>query len=273
MKSGLVTSVLIISLMTTAVPSSAQQQTKSYQTTAFLLMGAATGTELILKDRISPPQPRWTAVNALDSHIRERLVWESAHLAAAAKFSDALFFGTAAVAALYVPLSGDHSLELLATQSAVVGVTSLMTNAVKIMVARQRPYAHYGTLASQGLDDNASFFSGHTSLTTAMAVSSAMLLAEGNGWQRSTALVAAGIVGATTAYFRIAADQHYFSDVLTGAIVGGVLAYWITEWTISNQNPFTEAEIQTPLLIHIRLPIGFSHSADDIRLSPRGVYK
>jgi membrane-associated phospholipid phosphatase len=35
--------------------------------------------------------------------------------------------------------------------------------------------------------------------------------------------VAGGLIGAATAYLRIAADQHYLTDVVTGAVLGSAV--------------------------------------------------
>jgi len=74
---------------------------------------------------------------------------------------------------------------------------------------------------SQGPDDaNLSFYSGHTNFTFALAAAAATVgRLRGYRWAPA-ALLVGGLVAATTGYLRIAADQHYLTDVLTGAAVG-----------------------------------------------------
>src|SRR5437870_2234290 len=69
-------------------------------------------------------------------------------------------------------------------------------------------------------DDDASFYSGHTSAAFAVATSfatCASMRGDGEAW----VAWAAGLpLAALTGYLRIAADRHYLSDVLVGAGAG-----------------------------------------------------
>jgi hypothetical protein len=122
-------------------------------------------------------------------------------------------------------------LETLAIAGAVQGVTN-------VLVSRPRPYASScGTpeLPSAAFDCGAtteyrSFFSGHATFTfTAAALvcinhSDTDLL--GSPWD--ALMCGAGyLVAATTSAFRVLADLHYSSDVLTGALVGTAIGYGV----------------------------------------------
>jgi membrane-associated phospholipid phosphatase len=104
---------------------------------------------------------------------------------------------------------------------------SLLQHVTKLVVARQRPYAHYappGTLVSSEEDD-VSFWSGHTSLGFALAVSSGTV-ASTRGYALAPVIWAGGLaLAAATGYLRIAADRHYATDVLTGAAIGSLVGY------------------------------------------------
>ena len=72
-------------------------------------------------------------------------------------------------------------------------------------------------------DDNTSFFSGHTTLGFALATSAGTVTTL-RGYRLAPLVWGAGLTMATTiGYLRIASDKHYFSDVMTAAVVGSVI--------------------------------------------------
>ena len=122
-------------------------------------------------------------------------------------------------------------LEALAVTGALQGVTN-------VLVSRERPYGRAcGTeeLPSDAIDcanpvHYRSFFSGHASFSF---TSAALICAHhfendllGSPWD---ALSCAGgyAVATTTATFRVVADVHYATDVLTGALMGTLVGYGI----------------------------------------------
>ena len=114
-------------------------------------------------------------------------------------------------------------LETLAVTAAVQGLSTTLTG-------RARPYVQTcGTdLPSNSLDcqtfgQNRSFFSGHTSLSFASA--SLVCMHHLNmdlftGPTDELACISSYAAAATTGVLRIASDQHYASDVITGALIG-----------------------------------------------------
>src|SRR5262249_25323863 len=104
-----------------------------------------------------------------------------------------------------------------------VALSQVGTNIVKFTVGRQRPYAHFATMP-RGFDDddNLSFFSGHSALTFGIATS-AGLVAHWRHYNVAPVIWGVGYsLAAVTAYFRMAGDKHYLSDVVTGSTVGVV---------------------------------------------------
>jgi membrane-associated phospholipid phosphatase len=103
---------------------------------------------------------------------------------------------------------------------------------VKFIVGRQRPYVHALSAAESEQreptnDDNLSFFSGHTTGSFALAVATGTVASmRGYRWA-PLAWIVGLVLAATTAYLRIAADRHYFTDVLTGAVVGSAFGFTI----------------------------------------------
>jgi membrane-associated phospholipid phosphatase len=113
--------------------------------------------------------------------------------------------------------------DLLITAEAVA-LAGTLNQLVKYTVGRQRPYAHAGVPnpdTRQGPDDaNLSFYSAHTSVTFSLAAAAGTVARlRGSRWA-PVIYIAGAAIGATTAYLRIAADQHYLTDVVTGAVVG-----------------------------------------------------
>lgn len=191
-------------------------------------VGLAYALELYGKDHLVPEAPRFTTPNALDKNLRQKLLWDTKHLEKAVLLSDVLVYGVSLSSLLWGPALANDAEQALYINSQVFAVNSLLTNFVKITSARERPYSYYGTGRSEGVRDFTSFYSGHSSIAFSQAVTNAMLLSdhypeyESAIW--STLLGAAGM----TAYFRVAGDKHYFSDVLVGSIAGALVGWTIT---------------------------------------------
>lgn len=93
----------------------------------------------------------------------------------------------------------------------------------KYAFARRRPYAR-GEDGGGG-DTNVSLYSGHTSYAFALVVSSGTV-ASMRGYRGAGYLWASGLTLATaTAYFRVAANQHYVTDVIGGAVAGSAFGF------------------------------------------------
>lgn len=128
---------------------------------------------------------------------------------------------------------------LMITESVLL--SSLANEVVKFSVARIRPYAHAQVLAGEPLasfraDDLTSFYSGHTSFAFNLVVTLGTL-AELRGYPGRVWIWAVGLpLAALVPPLRMAADKHYLSDVIVGAVVGSALG------------------VAVPLLLHGRRP-------------------
>lgn len=108
-------------------------------------------------------------------------------------------------------------------------ITAAILQVVKHRENRPRPYAHY---CRPTCDDDlsareaqVSFFSGHSAMAFSFAVSAATI-ATMRGYGNAGWVLGSGLTLATaTGYLRIAADRHYFTDVVTGAFVGALVGY------------------------------------------------
>ena len=165
------------------------------------------------KSRISSP-------NNFDSYVRERLHWRSSKDGLASGISDILLYGAFVGA---IPLSSLYlkNHELLLINLEILSINGLLTNTVKNVARRQRPYPFYSKKDDE--DSYKSFFSGHTSTAFAIGTSTAKMLTNYSNIDKKIVWISTLSLASATGYFRIAADKHYFSDVLVGAIVGSLI--------------------------------------------------
>ena len=114
---------------------------------------------------------------------------------------------------------------------ALVAALSWYT-AVKYIAARERPFASRLTAEQKAAtlypeDNNMSFFSGHTCVAFA-AATAAGTVAKLRGYKNFWLPWLIGLpIAALTGFLRMAADKHWFSDVLIGAAVGAANGYFI----------------------------------------------
>jgi membrane-associated phospholipid phosphatase len=206
-----------------------------------------------LKPFLAPSACRLCGRNALDGALQEGLRWQN--IQPARRLSDALLFGIVPGFALGSVLSasylnGDrHSArENVLALSETLVLAAGLTQITKYSVGRGRPFLRTqrenGEVVSHGPDDNLSFFSGHTSITFALAVGAGSI-ASMRGYKQAPWIWAIGVpLAALTGYLRIAADRHYFTDVLTGALVGsavGVLIPWLHRHYARGEGPRVSA--------------------------------
>jgi membrane-associated phospholipid phosphatase len=194
-------------------------------------------SEAIFKDTLAPLRCRWCTCPGFDAGVRAALHWEqpaTANLISNVSgfvLTPAAAFGLTALAA-----GADHRVGEWGDDALVIleaGVLAADLNQItKFLVGRERPRVHYGKPV--GNDDYVSFYSGHTSFTFALAVSSGTI-ASLRGYKLAPVVWAGGLsLAATTGYLRIAADQHYFADVMTGAIIGSAIGFvmpWVHRHT------------------------------------------
>lgn len=203
--------------------------------------GAAWIALEVLKPTLAPASCAWCPSAGYDVTVRDTLRWTDP--APADVTSYVTGFALAPIAALgldalAVQGRGGSAREwfddaLVISESIVIA--SDINQIVKFAVGRERPFvhalpAHEKPNTSQPSDNNVSFFSGHTTLAFAAAVSSGTI-ASLKGYRSAPYIWATGLaLATTTGYLRIAADKHYLTDVLVGAACGaavGALVPWI----------------------------------------------
>lgn len=221
--------LLILALLTDLAGASPRR------TRTLVLAGALAGyvaSETVAKDALVPGGCRWCATNALDDRVHGGLAWD--HARRAGILSDVTAFGLVPVATAGLLIAAPDIVvtdDLLAL--AEVGIYSqIVIQVTKLSFGRQRPYAHYADADRLHTnDDNLSFASGHSALTFSLATA-AGAIAHRRGDRLEPVIWATGLtLAAATAYFRIAAEQHYLTDVLAGGAIGAGLGLAIPRLT------------------------------------------
>ena len=106
-------------------------------------------------------------------------------------------------------------------------ITTLIITPLKVVVGRSRPDQDpNGSDDYQPFSGNYSFPSGHTS--QAFAIASVVANTYNDHWWAGA--LAYGVAG-TVGYARINDNQHYLSDVIAGALIGGAIG-----WKVVNLN-------------------------------------
>lgn len=101
-------------------------------------------------------------------------------------------------------------------------LSNIITDVVKGISGRARPYQEQGAQHFRPFSGNTSFPSGHA--TTVFAFTTPYLL-----YYRNALSIAFFALGAGTAFIRIADEAHWFSDVVVGSGIGFLTGYWLTK--------------------------------------------
>lgn len=178
----------------------------------------------LFAEPLSPDACRWCTPPSFDRSARNALVWDDTARANFLSNMTGYLAEPVLALSLLVLSEDDHStaqiiddvLPVLET----VALSQVLTNIVKFSVGRARPFVYFGTSPEKGVENNLSFWSGHSALAFGVTTS-AGLVAHWRGYSTEPYIWGAGIaLSLTTEYLRIAADRHYLSDVFIGGLVG-----------------------------------------------------
>jgi membrane-associated phospholipid phosphatase len=234
---------VVVFLLLVTASAHAKPWYKSRERVAHVAITVAGGvfyfsTETVFKNDLAPTLCHWCQPPSFDVRVRNALVWgtpSDADLVSSATGLVILPLAALAVDGIPALAEGPNYARLIDDMLPIVEsevATSVATNIVKFSVGRQRPYAHFAAGVPFSTEDNLSFFSGHTSFAFATAIS-AGIVAHERGYASEPYVWAGGLTLATlTGYLRIAADKHYFSDVLVGAVVGTGAGLLVPQLTI-----------------------------------------
>ena len=220
-----------------AAPARAQEPPRPLRydaTTDLAVTGAATlawVTLGLLGPELAPLSCKWCTPPALDEKVQRALLWGDPE--AAAVTSDvalvALPAGLLTFGFFSASAAGDRSAFWADTLviAEAVSIAGALNVGVKYLAGRQRPYAYYDRqpFYDDPNDRNVSFYSGHTSMAFASATAAGTVYLmrgyKGAGWALGGGLALATFTG----YLRIGADKHWFTDVVVGAAVGGLVGW------------------------------------------------
>jgi membrane-associated phospholipid phosphatase len=156
-------------------------------------------------------------VNALDRHVIGN---HSGFMETASDVTEAV----AVIAPLLLDAAdvglGQVFLEDAIVYAEALAVDEALTTLTKYAVRRPRPRVYAGDPAEiRSTDGYLSFYSGHTSVVTAAMAVTAVTLQKRHG-QRVWPWIMAAAVGVAVAAQRVAAGQHFYSDVAVGFAAG-----------------------------------------------------
>ena len=161
--------------------------------------------------------------NKFDSSLREILHWNEKNTNFAKMSSDFLLYGVSLGSIPILPMTAKGNYKnLLLIQLEILSINGLITNLVKYSFNRQRPYSYYSTKQDDS-ESYKSFYSGHTSTSFALGVSSAKMLSQYTNFDKTLIWATTMSIASLTGYFRIAADKHYVTDVIVGSIMGSLI--------------------------------------------------
>ena len=143
-----------------------------------------------------------------------------------------LAYGQALVPAVAaIGLQRQAALELLWRYYQVLAIAHGGKDLLKTAIRRPRPYLYHRGAPVPAANDHASaqsFPSGHA--TIAFASAAYLTTVAGERWGRDTALLVGSgsfAVATTVAVLRVAAGQHFVTDVVAGAALGGVIGWLV----------------------------------------------
>jgi membrane-associated phospholipid phosphatase len=202
---------------------------------------AVAGVTQLLSDRLAPPACRWCEPPQLDRWARRELRWNDPKGATA--IGNALIVVVPVGAALTLGLMAHadgaglrEGTEDLLVMTEATAVTLVLMQAAKFGVARLRPDAWAGS-GSTTANSRMSFFAGHASTAFAVAASATQVARlrgrPGWGWFAAAAFTGA----AATGFFRIASDNHWLTDVVTGAAIGTAVGLGLPSLVLHEATP------------------------------------
>ena len=113
-------------------------------------------------------------------------------------------------------------------------MTAALTSLTKVLVKRPRPFMYNSNVPmhyKQEKDAQYSFFSGHTSVTASMCFMTAKIYHDYNPNSKAVpwVWVGAAVVPAVTGILRNQTGKHFWTDIITGYIIGAAVGILVPE--------------------------------------------
>lgn len=228
---GLVVVAALVVTTATTSPARAQpsDRTRETDTAVFAIAGASyLVVEFGLKHRLVRPCV-WCEPPAVDLAARNALVWDRPKLAGLTSTVTGYALAPMLASGLLVATTWDRQGgrlffdDTIPVFEAAVAV-GLLHHLTKFSLPRKRPFVKFADAdRTPDDDDNASFFSGHTALAFAVTVAGG-IVAHKRGYGVEPYIWGGGFaLAGVTGYLRIAADKHWLTDVVIGAVIGSGL--------------------------------------------------
>lgn len=157
-----------------------------------------------------------------------------------------ILFGTAVVASLATSIVNQNG-EQPFLPMAIIAESSLLcsglTNTVKELVRRPRPYLYNPDAppsAHNDSEDYVSFWSGHTANTAAITFSCASMVqrSDASPVAKTATWIGAALAPAAMGYLRVRSGRHFPTDVLTGYAVGALVGLVVPYFHRSEKGGF-----------------------------------
>lgn len=189
----------------------------------------------LLKGDLAPSRCRWCSVDPVDASVRDALLWHNTSLAdTLSNVTGIALMPLSSVGLDALAAAHDGGMRGVAEDALLIAEAAALAADVnqltKLIAGRERPFVHalspeQKSLTPNPSDNNLSFFSGHSSEAFALAAASGTVATmRGYRWA-PLAWSVGGAIAATTAYLRIAADKHWLTDVVVGAVVGAGIGF------------------------------------------------
>lgn len=229
------TALLYLTMMFLPAQTTGSQEYIFHPITDGIITGIGTGGSLVLeitKEETTSDVCTWCRQNRFDEYFRRELKWKNTDKARTLSntFLGLSIGGSSTVLVLSTLTNYDikQSLTRFAIFGEVIFTSVLLNSVAKRAFSRERPYVRNLTDAPPDPDYNVSFYSGHTSTAFAFVTGAASFVFDDLSPIVRWSFIGIGVLTATlTGYFRIAGDNHYFTDVLAGAAVGMTLGFLI----------------------------------------------
>jgi membrane-associated phospholipid phosphatase len=218
--------------------------------------------------------PAWQGGILFDDAVRGALVADSADGRRRAQtIGTDLYLGSfgfsladAVVGAWAVRGSSDVMSQMLLMDSEVYALVGLLQFSAATIVRRERPYQRgcregidvgFPGCRADDIDSSKSFFAGHTAIAFTNAGLTCAHHQHLHLYSTALDVLACGVTTASAlvvAYTRIAADKHYASDDLVGAIVGGTAGYLVPT-LLHYRGPLPAVALREPLRVSAVMPL------------------
>lgn len=190
-------------------------------------------TGVLFKPDLAPSECRWCESNGFDDWAQRSLRWSDTRTADVV--SDILSYGAVPLAAgglvALAAASEGKAREIFVDEVIVAEAmvaSGLIGEAFRFATGRERPSVRAlppeeKPNTPHPEENNLSFFSGHVATSFGLAVASGTV-ASLRGRRLAPVIWATGLtLAAATSYLRLAADEHYATDVVAAAVAGAAV--------------------------------------------------